>query len=110
MSIDPLADLTAQVKQRRLENDIKSIKDGIESLKRGRNCMGKLIELEIFQDVGSNRLVKKVSINPEYIVYIREDDTHAYVYMTNDSVLHTVSDRETILKLIEDNSNKSYIG
>lgn len=62
--------------------------------------MTELIELEIYQGVGSTSLKKTVSINPEYIAYIEEDGDHALVHMSTKSILHTVATRDSILRLI----------
>ena len=62
--------------------------------------MTELVELEIYQGLGSATLKKKVSINPEYIAYIEEDGDHALVHMSTKSVLHTVESRDTVLRLI----------
>ena len=100
MEMNPLTDLVMQAKDKQLSNQLKSIADDIKSLK-GQIIMPKFIELEMFQECGSNRMVKKVSINPEYIVFIKEDGEHSFVYMSNESVLHVISSRDEILNFIK---------
>ena len=112
MNNNPILDLAEQVKQKKLDNDIKSIKDDIEMLKRGGNFMVKLIEIEIFQMAGSVRNITKASINPEQIVAIKEDGDHANIYMVNDYILQTTLTREEVVNLIEGHYTppKSYVG
>ena len=71
--------------------------------------MVQLIELEIYQGVGDTALHKKVSINPEYIVFIEDDGDHAFVHMANKSILHTVESREQILQHSAFSTVKEYI-
>ena len=68
-----------------------------------------LIELEIYQGNGDNALRRKVSINPEYIVFIDDDGDHAFVHMANKSILHTVESREQILQHSAFSAAKEYI-
>ena len=60
--------------------------------------MPNLIELEIYQGYGDMSPHKKVSVNAEFIAFIEDDGNHAFVHMSNKSVLHTVESREYILK------------
>lgn len=101
---NPLADLVESRRQDILEQKILNI--------IGRSNMEKLIELEIFRgDIDDSLSHKKVSVNPKYIVFIEENDSHAFVHMSNDSILHTVESRNEILKLIgEGSTNQTYIG
>ena len=70
----------------------------------------KLIEVEIYQGNGAMALKKKVSINPEYIVFIESDEDHAFVHMSNKSILHTVESKDDILNTINGYSSNKYIG
>ena len=109
MNPNPLADIIENTKQLRLENDIKEIKGKLQTLIKERNDMEKLIELSLLQNTGDDLAQKKVSINPKYIAYVEEDDGHAFVHMSNESVLHTVESRNAILQLIEGSTNQTYI-
>ena len=104
MDQNPLVELSENVKQQKLNDELSSIKTGIKKL--NDKAIPHLIELEIFQEIGSSRIVKKVSINPEYIVCIKEDEPHAFVYLVNEVVLHTVESRSAILELL---TPKKYI-
>lgn len=106
---DPLADIIEKANKQKLDNNIKDIKEGIQLLIRERNIMEKLIELSLLQNDDNDFSHKKVSINPKYIAYVEEDDAHAFVHMSNESVLHTVESRNEILKLIEGSANQTYI-
>ena len=109
MDQNPLIDLASKVERQKLENNIKCIRDDIQLLIRERNSMEKLIELSLLQNDENDFSHKKVSINPKYIAYVEEDDAHAFVHMSNESVLHTVESRSEILKLIEGSPNQTYI-
>lgn len=107
MNNNPLLDVAERVKQQRLDSEISSIKKDIKSIME-KNDSVKLIELQIYQEVGSSDIIRKISINPNCIAFIREDGDHAFISMTNEVLLHTVESREDILKLIT--PEKSYIG
>jgi len=111
MDNNPLFDIAEKVKQQRLDENITSIKKDIESI-MANNRQVKLIELRVFQDVGSTRTVKEIFINPDYITFIAEDGSNAYVHLTSGTSLHTVESHKDILNLIEasNTSDKSYIG
>jgi hypothetical protein len=109
MNPNPLVDIIENTKQLRLENDIKEIKGNLQTLIKERNNMEKLIELGLLQNSEEDLAQKKVSINPKYIAYVEEDEGHAFVHMSNESVLHTVESRNEILKLIEGSTNQTYI-
>ncbi len=102
MELDPILSLAEKANKQQLDIRLQTIDNDIKLLKRS-SSMPKFIELEMFQECGSNRLVKKVSINPEYIVFIKEDGEHSFVYMSNESVLHVISSRDEILNLINGN-------
>lgn len=107
--MNPLADMMQQYSYQKLESDIKNLKVSIDFFIKERNSMEKLIELGLLQNNGDDLAQKKVSINPKYIAYVEEDEGHAFVHMSNESVLHTVESRNEILKLIEGSANQTYI-
>lgn len=107
--MNTLLDIVEKAKQQQLDNDLKQIKANIKVLMQERNSMEKLIELGLLQNNGDDLAQKKVSINPKYIAYVEEDEGHAFVHMSNESVLHTVESRNEILKLIEGSANQTYI-
>ena len=99
---NPIGAMAELSKEQRIINAVKS---EIQNLKEAKM---KFIEFDIFYEVGSNRLVKKVSVNPAYISYIREDGEHSYVYMSNEAILHALPTRDAILNLINGETS-SYI-
>lgn len=109
MNSDPLTDIAEQVKQQKLANELKQIKADINTLMKARDIMPKLIELEIFQTVGGTTLTKKVSINPEYIIFIEEKNDNAIIHMSNDATLHSVESRDEILKLMGSAKTSAYV-
>ena len=110
MDMNPLAEISHRYPYQKLESDIKELKASIDRFIGERNCMEKLVELGLLQGDGNDLAQKKVSINPKYIVFVEEDNSHAYVHMSNESILHTVESRSEILKLIEGSSSPTYIG
>lgn len=61
-----------------------------------------LIEVTAFEGMGDTTFIKKVSINPEYIVSIEEDNGHGMIHLSNKSVLRVVETRAEIVMLIKD--------
>ena len=110
MEQNPLIDIANRIQQQRVDGEIQKLSNNIELLKKELNHMEKLIELGLLQSNGDDLTQKKVSINPKYIAYVEEDDSHAFVHMSNESILHTVESRSEILKLIEGSSSQTYIG
>lgn len=93
---NPIADLVQKAEQQKIEgmrNDITKLK--------AASTTPRFIDLEIFQDIGSTRVAKRVSINPECIVFIKDDGSHAYVGLSHDTAFHTIESREEILALIQ---------
>lgn len=107
--MNTLLDITEKAKQQQLDRELDKIKMNLNVLLKERNSMEKLIELGLLQNNGDDLAQKKVSINPKYIAYVEEDEGHAFVHMSNESVLHTVESRNEILKLIEGSANQTYI-
>lgn len=62
--------------------------------------MIKMIEVTEYTNFDDTTHLKKVSVNPEYIAAIEEDGSRAVLYMSNNSVLHTVESRAEILALV----------
>ena len=70
----------------------------------------KFFEVEMFQGDGNMAMKKKISVNPEYIAYIEDDDTaHAFIHMSTKSILHTVESRDAILQLIKATNAATYV-
>lgn len=109
MNSNPISDIAEQVKQQKLNNELKQIKADISTLMKARDNMPKLIELEIFQTIGGNTSTKKVSINPEYIIFIEEKNDNAIIHMSNDATLHSVESRDDILKLVGSAKSSAYV-
>ena len=109
MDQNPLIDLIANAKQQKLDADIQNIKTGIQTIMKEGIYMDKFIEITVLTNaLGTS--TNKVSINPKYIAYIEEDDSHAFVHMSTGSILHTAESRAEIFKLIEGAEHQTYIG
>ena len=97
--MNPLVDLVEQYKQQTTEDTIRKLQADILELQQERRMM-KLIDLEIFQDIGGSRIVRKVSVNPEYIVFVKEDKSHSFISLSNGTVLHAIESRSSVLGMI----------
>ena len=71
--------------------------------------MTKFIEVTDYANLGDTTCLKKVSVNPEYIVAIEEDEGHAIIYLNNKSILHTIESRAEIMTLIKGVNVSTYI-
>jgi len=96
MDLNPLADMVEQAKKKQFDNKILGIQQDITQLK-GAIMSKSFIELNTLGDMDES---DKISINPEYIQYIKEDGDHAYVRLSDGTSFHTVESRDVILKLI----------
>lgn len=61
----------------------------------------KFIEVTAYEGMGDTTFIKKVTVNPEYIVSIEEDGKHAILRLSNKAVLRTVETREELVNSIK---------
>lgn len=62
--------------------------------------MIKMIEVTEYTNFDDTTHIKKVSVNPEYIVAIEEDGSRAVLHMSNNSIIRTVEPHAEILALV----------
>lgn len=94
MDLNPLADMAERAKKQQLENRLNKIQNDIDSL---RGDVMRKSDFVTLQTVGSD----KVSINPAYISYVKEDGANAHIYMNDGSMIEVSGSRNQILNLIE---------
>lgn len=59
-----------------------------------------LMEVTAYEGMGDTTFIKKVTINPEYIVSIEEDSGHGIIHLSNKSILRVVETREEVVELV----------
>jgi len=105
---NPITDIYENLKQQAMENSLKEIKNEIKLLRESED--NKLIELEMYQSGDKNIPKKMVSINTRYIVFVEDSDPCTVVHMSNGALLKVVESCDAVMKLVEGDKNKSYIG
>ena len=72
--------------------------------------MAQFIEVTACEDIDNTTHIKKVSINPEYIISITDNNGHALIRMSDSSVIKTVESHEEInFMLIDQEKLNTYI-
>ena len=107
MDLNPLSDIESKMNRQKLDKSISDLHEDVKFIK-GKINMTKYIEVNTLskEPDGSVKFIK-TSINPDYIVSIREEGNFTSIHMTNDYLIIKES-REEVLNLIS--GIKSYIG
>ena len=104
---NPLKDIAERQKEQKLYNKLDALEKSVDNLRRDTM---KLISIEIFPlQANKDATVHTISVNPDQIAFILDDNTHSYIHMSNGTVLHAVASRNNILALIKGDTEKKYV-
>ena len=111
MQHDVLKDLEEYAKQKSINDKIQMLEHRVNVLTERTDGMPNFIELDIIHwgDTPGIFKTSKVTINPNYISYMENNQDGAVVVMSDNSKLQTTLTKDQILQLIQQKSNKKYI-